>query len=264
MNKGKLIVIEGIDGVGKNTQAKLLHEYISSQGACSLFSFPRYETPSGKLIGEYLNSCDDVNIWDAAKLFSDDRVCASLEMESKIDDGHHIVCDRYTLSNAVYYAAKIIEVAIKSLRNAGKEDHFDINDVSTKIAVKKAIEHICILEHITNELLVPNLTIVLSMDPDRAAAQVFKKEKRIYTTQKQDRNESNKELQMIVNAIYSVMLKDPSYDTGFTKNIRIINCEETIDNVTTIRSVESIHNEIKSILIDHCNTTTKANEVVNV
>ena len=47
---GKIIVIEGIDGSGKETQSKMLVDYLNNHGYKAIeFSFPMYETPTGKI-----------------------------------------------------------------------------------------------------------------------------------------------------------------------------------------------------------------------
>ena len=63
--KNKLVVLEGIDGAGKATQMKLLAQYLRKSGhVVTTFSFPRYSTPLGKLIHEYLHG----NHGDVAKV----------------------------------------------------------------------------------------------------------------------------------------------------------------------------------------------------
>lgn len=50
--KGKLIVIEGTDCSGKETQSKLLIEKLNKEGIkTEYFSFPNYDSPSGKIVG---------------------------------------------------------------------------------------------------------------------------------------------------------------------------------------------------------------------
>ena len=50
--KGKLIVIEGTDCSGKETQSKLLVEKLNKEGIkTEYFSFPNYASPSGKIVG---------------------------------------------------------------------------------------------------------------------------------------------------------------------------------------------------------------------
>lgn len=53
--KGKLIVIEGTDCSGKETQTKLLMERLKKDGEkVATLSFPMYDTPSGRIIGACL------------------------------------------------------------------------------------------------------------------------------------------------------------------------------------------------------------------
>ena len=52
---GKLIVIEGSDCSGKETQTKLLVERLKKEGVkVATLSYPRYDTPTGKIIGACL------------------------------------------------------------------------------------------------------------------------------------------------------------------------------------------------------------------
>lgn len=52
MEKGKLIVIEGTDCSGKETQSRKLIEKLNNEGMpTEYFSFPKYDTPSGKIVG---------------------------------------------------------------------------------------------------------------------------------------------------------------------------------------------------------------------
>ena len=54
--KGKIIVIEGTDGSGKQTQAKLLKERLEHEGyAVYSTSFPNYPSDSSAAVRMYLN-----------------------------------------------------------------------------------------------------------------------------------------------------------------------------------------------------------------
>ena len=62
--RGKLIVIEGTDCSGKETQTNLLLKKLNSEGIkVEKFSFPNYQSPTGKIIGgpylgkEYICDC---------------------------------------------------------------------------------------------------------------------------------------------------------------------------------------------------------------
>ena len=51
MNKGKLIVIEGTDFSGKQTQTELLVKNLKLKGFKAIsFSFPNYDSPTVKLL----------------------------------------------------------------------------------------------------------------------------------------------------------------------------------------------------------------------
>ena len=72
MSKGKLIAIEGLDGSGKATQAKLLAGYLAAQGlAVREVSFPDYGSDSSALVkciwqGKFGQHPDDVNAYAAS------------------------------------------------------------------------------------------------------------------------------------------------------------------------------------------------------
>ena len=51
MSKGKLIVLEGLDGSGKATQAGLLYEALCGRGEQAMkITFPNYESNSSALV----------------------------------------------------------------------------------------------------------------------------------------------------------------------------------------------------------------------
>ena len=54
---GKMIVIEGLDGSGKATQAELLTKRLKNEGKNVMkVSFPDYDSPSSSLIKMHLRS----------------------------------------------------------------------------------------------------------------------------------------------------------------------------------------------------------------
>ena len=111
---GKLIVIEGLDGSGKGTQAELLTERLRQQGkAVRKVSFPDYASDSSALVKMYLSGQfgtdpADVNAYAASAFYAVDRFASFKRDWGKFyADGGIIVADRYTTSNAVHQCSKL-------------------------------------------------------------------------------------------------------------------------------------------------------------
>lgn len=112
--KGKLIVIEGLDGSGKGTQAELLCQALKEQG-CHVrkVSFPDYDSNSSALIkmylaGEFGTDPSAVNAYAASTFYAVDRYASfKKNWEGFYNDGGIVVADRYTTSNAVHQCSKL-------------------------------------------------------------------------------------------------------------------------------------------------------------
>ena len=116
MEKGKLIVIEGLDGSGKATQAKLLTSALQDRGArVRQVSFPNYESDSSALVRMYLQGAfgtdpSDVNAYAASSFYAVDRYAGFKgDWGPLYREGGVIVADRYTTSNAVHQCSKLPE-----------------------------------------------------------------------------------------------------------------------------------------------------------
>lgn len=111
--KGKLIVLEGIDGSGKETQSNLLEKKLKEKGREVMhISFPDYESPSSALVKMYLKgdfgkNPEDVNPYAASLFYAVDRF-ASYRMKWKVfyEKGGIVIADRYTTSNMVHQMTK--------------------------------------------------------------------------------------------------------------------------------------------------------------
>ncbi len=115
MAKGRLIVIEGVDGSGKSTQARLVAEALAEAGhKVKLINYPTY-TKSSALIEMYLEGrfgqhANDVNAYAASTFFAVDRCADYLENWKKdYDEGSLIISSRYTTSNEVHQGVKLPE-----------------------------------------------------------------------------------------------------------------------------------------------------------
>jgi dTMP kinase len=112
MARGKLIVIEGIDGAGKGTQADLLARAFEQRGILFVkFGFPRYESSFGRLIARFLNGefgpLAAVDAHFSALLYAGDRFEAKPDLEAALNSGRTVVTDRYTASNLAHQGARV-------------------------------------------------------------------------------------------------------------------------------------------------------------
>ena len=117
---GKLIVIEGTDCSGKETQAKLLVEKLEKQNIkCDRFSFPYYDSPTGKIVGgpylgkEYICSgwfqegAVNVDPKVSSLYYAADRKYNINKIEKLLNQGVNVILDRYTYSNLAHQGGKI-------------------------------------------------------------------------------------------------------------------------------------------------------------
>lgn len=120
MKKGKVIVVEGTDCSGKETQSKLLEERLNKEGKkCVRFSFPNYECATGKIIGGcYLGKPEifesffkegavNVDPHVVCLYYAADRKYNMPEIEKYLKKGYYVILDRYTSSNQAHQGSKI-------------------------------------------------------------------------------------------------------------------------------------------------------------
>ncbi len=113
MNKGKLIVIDGIDGSGKATQTKLLVEKLRAEDRpVETIDFPQYENNFfGQLVRRYLNGefgpATEVSPYLASILYAGDRFESADIIKHWLAAGKTVVLDRYYTSNLIHQSAKL-------------------------------------------------------------------------------------------------------------------------------------------------------------
>ena len=118
--RGNLIVIEGTDCSGKETQTKLLVEKLEKENIkCVRLSFPMYDTPTGKIVGgpylgkDYICGCwfDEgaVNVDPkvSSLYYAADRKYNIKKVEELLDSGVNVILDRYIYSNLAHQGCKI-------------------------------------------------------------------------------------------------------------------------------------------------------------
>ncbi len=111
--KGKLIVIDGIDGSGKATQVDLLKKRLSKEGIkVKSIDFPRYyDNFFGRFIGECLSGMHGdfikANPRVVSVLYAADRFESSRKIKKWIDGGFWVIADRYVSANQIHQGGKI-------------------------------------------------------------------------------------------------------------------------------------------------------------
>ncbi len=109
--KGKLIVIEGLDGCGKSTQLEILKEKLSDKA--KFISFPNYDSASGEIIKDYLSGKfpeenGETGCYSASSFYAIDRyISYKTSWQDDYFGGKNIIAARYTSSNAIYQMAKL-------------------------------------------------------------------------------------------------------------------------------------------------------------
>jgi len=171
--RGLLIAIEGIDGSGKYTQARLLEHSLLSKGfAVYATGFPQYESWFGSMVGKFLNgefgSLQAVDPHFSALLYAGDRFEAKPRIESFLNDGKVVLVDRYVASNLAHQVARAA---------AEKRSEF-----------LRWIEH---LEYSIYGLPREDLILYLRVPPSQAQKLVAQKSERNYTRATHDLQEKS-------------------------------------------------------------------------
>jgi thymidylate kinase len=105
-----LIVIEGLSGSGKHTQANLLKKTLVAEGYdVELLSFPRYEEPTGKALKRVLVAKTEFSAREMTMLYAVDRFGAKplLIQPSHSKKRNVIILDRYVTSSAVIQTVQL-------------------------------------------------------------------------------------------------------------------------------------------------------------
>lgn len=219
--RGRLIVVEGTDCSGKETQTNLLQEKLEKDGInVKKYSFPMYDTPTGKIVGgPYLGKsyiCDgwfkegatNVDYKVASLLFTADRLYNINIINEDLNKGNDVILDRYVYSNMAHQGGKLLD---KEKRNE----------------VYSFLEE---LEFNLCKLPVPDVKIFLHMPTSYAS--ILKKNRE----EKPDEHEQNEEYLSNAEKAYIEVASRYDFNT--------IECVKDDE----IRSINDINNELYEIV----------------
>jgi dTMP kinase len=226
MKKGKLIVIDGIDGSGKSTQVDILFNRLKKEGfKVKKIDFPKYyDNFFGEFVGQCLSdkSYNWLNVHPkiASIVYACDRFESSGKMREWLEDGFMVIANRYVSSNQIHQGSKIKK----------PKDRADFMNWLDK------------MEHQTFKIPRPDVVFYLSL-PINIVLNMLKerdkKEKRGYLKKKKDVHEEN--LDFLINSRKSAMklLKEK-------KNFIRIDCSQKGKILSREEIGEKIFNKLKN------------------
>ena len=217
MKQGKLFVIDGTDGSGKQTQLQKLKERFDKEKIeYRTVSFPNYDSPSSSLVKMYLNGdfgtdAQAISPYIASTFYAVDRYATfKTGYQEYYNNGGIILADRYTTANMVHQAGKI------------KDDK----------EREKFLDWLWNFEFNLYGLPIPTQVFFLNMPTEYAQKLMKNRENKITHEEKKDIHERSKtHLQDAYNEACKLVKK---YDWHEIKCVKEGN----------IKSIEDIHEEI--------------------
>lgn len=220
---GKLIVIEGVDASGKQTQTELLYKYIASVTDKAVrIEFPDYESPSSEVIKMYLNgdfgkNADSVNPYAASSFFAVDRYTSfKTKWEKLYNSGYIIIADRYVTANMIYQASKFDNLKDKT----------------------SFIKWICDFEYKKLGLPEPDISIFLDVEPEISHRIIMNRNNKFTGKKELDIHEADKS--------YLFKTYENAKFIAEQYGFKTINC--VCGN--KLKSIKEIHNMIKESVKD--------------
>ena len=224
--RGKIIVLEGLDCSFKETQSKMLLDLLTDIGIkTTLISFPTYDDESSVFVKRFLNG-------DYGDEVSPELICTFYALNrydtfnrenimDRLEQGEWFIFDRYTYSNVIHQCARY-------------EEHNERENLE---------EYIYDMEFKALGLPEPDLVIYLySMNFDLVVDTLSKKKNK-------DKNELDISYlskcddvldDLVIHRYDYTNAYKPEFDTVYINNI----------NEKEFKTKEQIHEEIKQIVID--------------
>lgn len=220
---GKLIVVEGLDSSGKQTQTELLCKALNEIGIMvKKISFPCYDSDSSALVKMYLagkfgEHADDVNPFAASSFYAVDRYASyKTDWGEFYNNGGVVIADRYTTSNMIHQAGKI--------ENLEERDAY--------------LEWLYSYEFSYLGLPEPDKVLFLEMPPSVSERLMKERANKITGEQEKDIHEKDKShLEKSYNSALYVAEK-----FGWTR----VSCVKNDE----LRTIEDIHGELKNYILN--------------
>lgn len=230
--KGKLIVVEGTDCSGKETQTRLLVDRLNNENIkAKRISFPMYDTPTGKIIGACLlgkpDMCNELlksnhsffpegggnlDSLAASALYAADRRYNLPLIKKYLEEGYILLVDRYVTSNMAHRGGMI-------------------EDKSERMKFYEKLE---ILEYDILELPRPDMTLLLYL-PYKYACEL-----------KKNRKELPDEVELDVN--YLKRGEEAYLELADIYDYEIVDCVYN-DKIRTIENInEEVYNKVKKLV----------------
>jgi dTMP kinase len=223
MERGKFIVIEGLDGSGKGVQTKLLVERLRKEGyQIEMADFPQYGNWSAEFVEHYLRgefgSAKEVTAKQASLFYALDRYAASSQIRKWLDDGKVVISNRYTSANKGHQVGKIKDPEEREKMLAWiNETEYDILKIP-----------------------IPDKTLFLHMTPEIGQTLVDKKAAREYTQgKKRDIHEADLDHLRDAEDAYLYCLENDKVE-----NWQHIICFSE----DSPRTIESIHGDVYRVV----------------
>ncbi len=214
---GKLFVIDGTDGSGKQTQSSLLKERLQKDGIdFKSVSFPNYDSPTSTLVKMYLEgdfgeNQKDVSPYIASTFYAADRYATfKKDFEEYYNNGGIIIADRYTTSNMIHQAGIIKD----------KQER------------EKFLKWLWDFEFNLYGLPIPTEVIFLNMPPDYTEKLIQDRENKITHEKKKDIIEKNKQNTIdAYNNALELVKKYNWYEIKCVKDDKIRTIEDINDEI---------------------------------
>jgi len=219
---GKLFVIDGTDGSGKQTQLGELKNRLDREKIdYRVVSFPNYDSKTSTLVkmylsGEFGTNSKEISPYIASTFYAADRYATyQTELKEYYENGGLILADRYTTSNMIHQAGKIQD----------KEER------------DKFLKWLWDFEFNLYKLPIPTEVFFLNMPVEKSLELIANRDNKFTHSSKKDIHESDKNHLMDAYSAACDVAKDYNwYEVKCVKD----------DKIRTIEDIhEEIYNEIK-------------------